>query len=370
MSSATTSAFAEAIAASHNPYPVKPWGFFFGIIIASVLYGLHISQLYQFLTTPRPKVRTLKDVRQLLFVGWVFLLSTLEQTILFGAGSVYFVRGIQDVRLWGYFLWPLSIQDGLIPLMGLTAQLFYGHRVWALYGRKRWVGAIFVVLAPLNFLLGVAMATCSFFWARHPFDLDYTFRTAGISPAAIHIPVVWLVCSALLDAFVTGMLLFNLATTPTHFQASRTLVRKVMVLTLETVLVTHVVGAVMAILFFVKGTRTDAFWLLLSIITECYALSILFTINSRRTFRQSFEGQRVDLNDIPPSPNVATLRELRIHFPSPAVAKVKGERTGYSRRPSENDSIQEIPREIFGSPKAGSTSPLQSPGAFKDGFLD
>ena len=70
-------------------------------------------------------------------------------------------------------------------------------------------------------------------------------------------------------------------------------------LTLETVFLTHLVGLVMVVLFLSKRTSTNAFWILLELVTELYALSVLFTLNSRQSMRQSFVGTRGGLRTIP-----------------------------------------------------------------------
>ena len=52
----------------------------------------------------------------------------------------------------------------------------------------------------------------------------------------------------------------------------------------------------MQVLFIATRTRTDAFWFFLELVTELYALSILFTLNSRASMRQSLAGSPGDIN--------------------------------------------------------------------------
>ena len=54
---------------------------------------------------------------------------------------------------------------------------------------------------------------------------------------------------------------------------------------------THICGAMMCIIYLASPpahrTDKDIFWILLEVITELYALSILFTINARRSLRKA-----------------------------------------------------------------------------------
>jgi hypothetical protein len=88
--------------------------------------------------------------------------------------------------------------------------------------------------------------------------------------------------SALTDGLITFILIFRFSRAQT---VARSVVRRLVSLTLETVLLTHIVGAAMCILFLAspadRRTQHPLFWILLEIITELYALSMLFTINSR-----------------------------------------------------------------------------------------
>ena len=125
-------------------------------------------------------------------------------------------------------------------------------------------------------------------WAKHPFvthpDWKETTRVIGI-PSQI-VAITWMGLSALVDGGITLILVFKLR--PHRFTSPR-LISRLVTLTLETVLLTHLCGAAMCIIFLASDakhrTDKDIFWVLIEIITELYALSMLFTINSRRSIR-------------------------------------------------------------------------------------
>ncbi|KAJ9124402.1 hypothetical protein QFC22_001202 [Naganishia vaughanmartiniae] len=90
------------------------------------------------------------------------------------------------------------------------------------------------------------------------------------------------------------------------------LIRQLITLTLETVLLTHICGAVMCVLFLSQPaqhrTKTTAFWICLEIITELYSLSVVFTINARSSARRTFHGAPpTPVAPPPPTPAQPTL---------------------------------------------------------------
>jgi len=92
--------------------------------------------------------------------------------------------------------------------------------------------------------------------------------------------------SAFTDGVLTLLLITRFVRSKSATTQSSSTISRLIALTLETVLLTHIVGASMCIIFLASpaATRTQhpLFWILLEIITELYALSILFTINARR----------------------------------------------------------------------------------------
>jgi hypothetical protein len=103
-----------------------------------------------------------------------------------------------------------------------------------------------------------------------------------------------------LSAFTDGVLTLLLITRFVRSKAtaaspsSASIVSRLIALTLETVLLTHIVGAAMCIIFLAsppaRRTQHPLFWILLEIITELYALSILFTINARNPAKEDLNG--------------------------------------------------------------------------------
>lgn len=148
-------------------------------------------------------------------------------------------------------------------------------------------------------------------WAKDPFvsKSDWAETTTRIGVPSQIVAITWMGLSALVDGGITLILVFKFRPLRT---VSPRLITRLINLTLETVLLTHLCGAAMCIIFLASDakhrTDKDIFWVLIEIITELYALSMLFTINSRRfiraaewpsdvsTARDKTDGPSMDLN--------------------------------------------------------------------------
>lgn len=119
-------------------------------------------------------------------------------------------------------------------------------------------------------------------------------RPIGI-PSQV-VAILWMGLSALTDGCLTLLLVarFLRSRSATSTPRASSIISRLVALTLETVMLTHVVGASMCIIFLASppATRTQhpLFWFLLEIITELYALSILFTINARNSAKDELEA--------------------------------------------------------------------------------
>ena len=102
--------------------------------------------------------------------------------------------------------------------------------------------------------------------------------------------------SATIDGTLTLILVYKFARARSSaLWTTRRVARRLVALTLETILLTHIVGATMCILFLASDkrarTRNNLFWVLLEVMAELYALSVLFTVMSHERTRR---GLRAD----------------------------------------------------------------------------
>jgi hypothetical protein len=139
-----------------------------------------------------------------------------------------------------------------------------------------------------------SLAITARIWSNDPWVSTLEFRSRVIGLPSQVVAILWMGLSAFTDGCLSLVLIlrFSRARDPSSPHTS-TLLRRLITLTLETVLLTHLAGGIMCILFLTSSaahrTSSPVFWVLLEIITELYALSMLFTINSRHGVRRSLQ---------------------------------------------------------------------------------
>lgn len=143
----------------------------------------------------------------------------------------------------------------------------------------------------------VRLAVTARIWSDDPWVSAYDFGQRQIGVPSQAVAIAWMGLSAFTDGTLTAALIyrFHKARRSSVFESTQSLAGRLIALTLETVLLTHLVGGVMCIIFLASPpahrTDQDMFWVLLEIVTELYALSILFTVNARAKFRRVFGPQ-------------------------------------------------------------------------------
>jgi len=119
-----------------------------------------------------------------------------------------------------------------------------------------------------------------------PFVPGDQLHDRPISVPSQVVAILWMGMSAFTDGVLTLLLVTRFVRSKSPTTSSPSTISRLIALTLETVLLTHIVGASMCIIFLAsppaRRTQHPLFWILLEIITELYALSILFTINARK----------------------------------------------------------------------------------------
>lgn len=278
----------------HNPYPVAATGFLLGSQVTLVLYGVHICQISRYYIRFG---KTDKKKYSWVVVPAVFGLSSIHIGMIAFSAHHYFVKGIAQKYIWDTFYGGLSGQDFIIPMISYVSHLFFGHRIYILrnFKLRYWIG--FVSFATLTCIIGIIFAALARVWSMHPFQTQEEFEAMSIGPVADAFPTVWLTCAAAIDGGLTATLIYTLLKERQFHKHTRQLLYEIAGLTLETVLLTHVIGATLFVLWLTSRTRTNAFWFFIEIIAECYALSVLFTLNSRNRFRRTAQPNTQSMID-------------------------------------------------------------------------
>lgn len=296
------------------------------------LYGVHLTQILQYAATRskrmsavnRPSASIWLHVLRFLaepswsgiwstntLLCWVYSLSTFQIVIILISAHHYFIRGLSDPAVWGSFYWALSVQDGLIPIIAATAQGFFLERVWRLTGRKWWVmwgGCAWIVIAGL---CGIGLAVSAHFYSIDP-------ASRYLARLSFFCCLTWMILSGGMDLLLTICLLLTLKRAKTRSSPlTHPIIHKLQRLTLETVLLTHLMGAAMCVIYLAGDSRWrtggvggTGFWILLEVIGETWALSIVWTINARSAGMKE-EGD---------TESEATLTGIDVHLAPPMIA--------------------------------------------------
>lgn len=162
-------------------------------------------------------------------------------------------------------------------------------------------------------------------------------RPIGVPSQAV--AIAWMGLSAVTDGVLSVLLVwcFFQARRASHHWSTRKIAKRLIALTLETVLLTHIVGAVMCILFLTAPaahrTKNDLFWVLLEIILELYALSILFTIIHHESIRKTMRGDLHHVETSDPSSTKA------VHEPTIDMGQTALDRRVEGYIPSPTDTM-------------------------------
>lgn len=136
-------------------------------------------------------------------------------------------------------------------------------------------------------------------WVINPWVTETEMASRPIGIPSQVVAIAWMGFSALTDGLLSAILVWHFFKARASARwSTRKLAKRLISLTLETVLLTHIVGAAMCVIFLASPaqhrTKNNIFWFLLEIITELYALSILFTIIHHETVRSALREYQTE----------------------------------------------------------------------------
>ena len=142
-----------------------------------------------------------------------------------------------------------------------------------------------------------SLAVAAHVYGSDPWIPISTLSSRPIASISEACSITWMALSAFIDGTMTCILVYKFARArQSTLWSTRKVARRLVALTLETVLLTHIVGATMCILFLVNDprhrTRNNLFWVLLEVTAELYALSVLFTVMSHERVRRGLRGDQ------------------------------------------------------------------------------
>ncbi|KAL6299838.1 hypothetical protein BKA93DRAFT_571695 [Sparassis latifolia] len=205
-----------------------------GTFIASVAFGITLMQTYvYFAAFPN-------DPRLIHATVWVLLIfDTGHITLAWHMMYHWLILNFNNPDALGIVVWSLNITVILTGLITLIVQGFYARRVFILSDRNWFLTITIIILAIVRLVVGIVNAV-KFFELKY---IDLFPKVCG--------PIVGLSLGAgtAADVLITASLVYLLRGHKTGFNSTDTVVDRIVFYTVNTGLLTSVVGVVVIITF-------------------------------------------------------------------------------------------------------------------------
>ncbi|KAJ7937663.1 hypothetical protein B0H13DRAFT_1456778, partial [Mycena leptocephala] len=240
-----------------------------GILIQQLLLGSIINQAYNY-------YYRFHDRDSMFYQYLVAALLTFNALQLAMDMDVIYRTAVTHYGQYEFFdlqTWTMWAEPGITAVVGLLAQLFFMERCRSLTDRSRPVLAVLSILMLFSLGSGIAVSIC-FFQVRLFSEL-----------VKIPIPIsLWLISTAVTDLAIAGILCRTLHRACTSFKRTKSVLTKLIMLSLETSLCTAVCAILNLILYFVK--MSTAYHLIPQFsICRVYTITVLFTLLQRDALR-------------------------------------------------------------------------------------
>ncbi|KAF7357993.1 hypothetical protein MVEN_00846300 [Mycena venus] len=246
-----------------------------GVILSTGVYGVMSVQMLQYYQAYKKDARWIR-----FFMLYLFFAETAN--LLFEIGIIYeplIVRyGTQQALITSPLLLPGDAIS--IVMVSTPVQLFTAWRISVITGSIV-LPLIISVLSIASF--GGGLLVTVFVSIRNEFREFQSFSGAVI---------VWLICSAVCDVLIAGVLTYSLTTRKTGFTAVDGQINRIIRLTVQTGSITAVAALADLILFLAFPTATLNFIPDFPL-SKLYTISLLSTLNARARGRSDDAEQRL-----------------------------------------------------------------------------
>ncbi|KAH8927647.1 hypothetical protein BT69DRAFT_1330270 [Atractiella rhizophila] len=232
-----------------------------------------------------------------LLVGGVLVLSISTAGVTFGLCWHYLINGRDNdaavrkaprIQPW-VFLTPV--------FSALLAQTFFAYRCWGFLNKKRGIGLILLIFISFPFVSGVvnwALVQVLFKSLANP------TKTAELTKKIQVTLYLWVWSTAVTDLAISALLAWNVSKTRHGFNATTdNLLLKLIQLSLTTAALTSLMAILDAIFSAVFASKNNIFVIFLLQLTHTYALSVIFTLNIRSTWKRSLPSSSNPSNSRP-----------------------------------------------------------------------
>jgi hypothetical protein len=270
------------------PAEIAQGPMFIGVVLNICLYGIMITQTFLYFTNFYNDKLWMKCFVVLLFVADT-VNSVFDIIYLYNTLIVHF----DDLSALGSANWVFATDPALTGLIAMLVQLFFAWRVKILTGNN-WIVTTIVTLAISGGLGGLATAVA-----------------VGIIPQFINfqkfrvVVIIWLAAECVSDFIITTSLVWHLRKHKTGFKETDTLVNRLIIMTVQTGMVTSLCAIVDLILYLCDPTGLH---LLFNMpLSKLYTNSLMSSLNTRGRWRYTGGGTFQSTQDARKLPDVGQL---------------------------------------------------------------
>ncbi|KZT03696.1 uncharacterized protein LAESUDRAFT_704354 [Laetiporus sulphureus 93-53] len=254
---------------------------FIGNIVVAIFYGVTSVQTFIYYKRNEGDSWILKH---LVFCLWI--LDGLHLAFITYAVYVYAVRDFGNVLAMITPTWGLMAQVVATGFSDVIIRGIFCHRVWRLSSRTAMNWAVITIIIASSLLAFVM----SLVFSVKLYTVDTYFELSKI-PWVIY---VGLAACVVADVFIAGALCYQLAMRRTRFQRNNSVIRTLMLYSINTGLFTSMCELGCLITYAASPTNF-IFMGFYFVLTKLFLNSLLATLNARQSLRQAMTGEVVTI---------------------------------------------------------------------------
>ncbi|KAI0734723.1 hypothetical protein BC629DRAFT_1687961 [Irpex lacteus] len=264
-----------------------------GGLLALCISGIVCVQCFIYWrTSPNDRLR----IKILVLVVWAF--DALHSALICSSLWHYFIEGYHSTVTIKGIHWTVCVTVCITGITTFSIQCFFGHRVWTLSGRKKWIPGAIAGLAFLRLL--AACGVTAQMSRLHTWE-----KFHQVAAWSLHTGLVLSACG---DVLITASLIYYLNRNRTGFPSSDFIIDNIMLYSVQTGVITsyvfshffpkallslhdtltvlyHRITVVVTFICWVAMPQNLIFLALYFVIAKMYANSLLATLNARKSLK-------------------------------------------------------------------------------------
>ncbi|EGN96802.1 hypothetical protein SERLA73DRAFT_184964 [Serpula lacrymans var. lacrymans S7.3] len=240
-----------------------------GTLATMFMYGIICMQAFFYIQNYASDKKRLK-----ILVASIWCLETVHTALSIHFVEHYLILNFYNPEALEYVVWSMSVTYIVGFVIAFSVNLCFIWRIWLL-GKSLWISSCLVILATIRFGFGVGNCSMSLrytLWAVFR-DRVYPTMVAG-----------W-VLSVLADSAIACALCCYLHAHRTGIRRTDSIINRLLLYTINTGAITSFF-AVLVIIMFLAIPDTQAFVAFVQVQSKLYAVSLLASLNSRKSTLQ------------------------------------------------------------------------------------